>query len=680
MNADGAAGAPRAACVALGLGLAALTLPFDARWLDFEATRRALACLLGAIGFTALVAWRKLPPIRGGWMLLLLCTWALARTIGTINTGEARLRVLWWFTLACAVPIGAVFSRRQLALASLPTGLAVAAYGIAQALALDWPAGYGGEREAVSTLGNRNVAAECELLAFACAAWWIATAERFRLAGFALLAFGMALGANGSRAALVAVPVVVGLAWLRARPHARRARSLWLWCSLFAVVAGGFERGRPVIERGPFNVSTAATAPSTVEVRLALWKGVLGMIAEAPLLGHGSGQLRFAYPQYRTQGEIEASSFGRQFPTLVDSAHNDPLEVAAELGLVGTLLCAAFLVTVLRGARLLDLLPLLAFGVVALARAPTGNAPAALVAALWLGTLATRSEKPARHGGARVAVILWMPLALAYSSGPVLASFDVASWLRSGDATRLDTAIERHGSEPRYRSLRIRARCGGIEDDGTPVRRGRAEFAACREDLDALARLDPYNTESLLLIAQLAHGAGERELARAMVVRILTLDRREPRAQLLAAVLLFDEGKHPQAIATLYADPHPRLRERLSETLLGLRDAPAIVTDARARALYERECAFVYAVDEMTASPASEDARAAAEEFGRLAGADDPRVRVVLARALLAAGKPDAADRLAPPRLELGRAEQALLAPLLDALRVRPAWAASETR
>ncbi|MBI5851499.1 MAG: O-antigen ligase family protein, partial [Planctomycetes bacterium] len=514
MNADGAAGAPRAACVALGLGLAALTLPFDARWLDFEATRRALACVLGAVGFLAFVLLRATPRIRGGWFLALLCAWAVARTIGVTNGGEARLRAAYWIVLAVAVPVGASFTLRQLALVALPTGLVVAAYGIAQQFGFEWPADYGSAREAVSTLGNRNVAAECELLAFACAAWWVATAQRRGLVGLVLLVTVFALGLNGTRAALVAVLLVVGLAWARAGSLARSRRCQWLTCAIVAVGVGAF--AGLSTDRGPglYARPEPSAVYSTIDVRLALWKGVLAMVADAPLFGHGSGQLRFEYPRFRTQDEIEASTLGRQFPTLVDSAHDDYLELAAELGLVGVALCGAFLVAALRGRRLVEMLPVCAFGVVALARAPTGNAPAAIVAALWLGALARQGENTApRARLVRAAILAWAVSALLLAAPGVLAASDAAAWLRTQDAARLDAAIERHPSEPRHRSLRIRARCGGIEDDGTLVRRGRAEFETCRADLDALAKLDPLNTESLWLRAQLAHGAGERALA-----------------------------------------------------------------------------------------------------------------------------------------------------------------------
>lgn len=680
MNQTVAAGAPRAACVAVGLGLAALTLPFDSRWLDFEATRRALACILATLGALGWLVVRRPVAIRGLRWLALLCAWALLRTIDVTNGGEAGLRAAYWCALAAAVFVGADLTRRQLVSALLPTALFVAVYGIAQGCGLVFPEGYARAGEAPSTLGNRNVAAECTLLAFACVAHGIAADPRWRALGLALPVLGLALGTNGTRAALVAIPIVVGIAAWRADAAARGARRAWLACGVLAVLAGLSLRaldGQDAPARAAATAGSGQTlAPSTIDVRLALWSGVLAMIGDAPLAGHGTGQLRFEYPRYRTQAEIEASTFGRQFPTVVDSAHDDPLELAAELGLVGVALLAALLVAVLRGRPLLETVPLLAFGVVAIFRAPLGNAPAALVAALWLGTLARREGRghtlPLRLV-AGVAALGGVVLA----GPPLLAASDLAAWLRDGEPERLDAAIERHPSEPRYRSLRVRARCGGIEADGTLVRRGAAEFEANRDDLDALQRLDPHNTESLWLLAQLAHGAGRNELAQAALARILGLDPREPRAQLLAAVLLFEAGRHREAAATLYADPHPRLRARLADTFAGLATAPALREDAAARALYAREEAFVRAVDLLALGPASAEARAAAEAFARNAAAEDPRARVVLARALLAAGKPQAADDLAAGTLDLRGSERTMLAPLLEALRERPAWASA---
>jgi hypothetical protein len=678
VNETVAAGAPRAACVAVGLGLAALTLPFDARWLDFEATRRALACILATLGALAWFVGRRPVPIRGLPWLALLCAWALIRTIDVTNGGEARLRAAYWWALAAAVFVGAGLTRRQLVTALLPTALFVAVYGIAQGCGLVFPEGYARAGEAPSTLGNRNVAAECTLLAFACAAHGIAADTRWRGLGLALPVLGLALGTNGTRAALVAIPIVVGIAWWRAAATARGARRAWLACGVIAVLTGLSLRALDGPEAPVPAAATAGTgpilAPSTIDVRLALWSGVLAMIGDAPLAGHGTGQLRFEYPRYRTQAEIEASTFGRQFPTVVDSAHDDPLELTAELGLIGAALLVALLVAALRSRPLLEILPLLAFGVVALFRAPLGNAPAAVVAALWLGTLARR-EGHLRALTLRVIAGLTALGGCVLAGPPLLAAADLAAWLRDGEPKHLDAAIARHPSEPRYRSLRVRARCGGIEADGTLVRRGAAEFDANRDDLDALQRLDPHNTESLWLLAQLAHGAGQVELTRAALARILGLDPREPRAQLLAAVLLFEAGRHREAAATLYADPHPRLRARLADTFAGLAAAPALADDAAARALYGRERAFVRAVDLLVLGPASAEARAAAEAFARSAAPDDPRARVVLARALLAAGKPQAADELATGTLDLRGSERAMLAPLFAALRERPAWA-----
>ena len=685
MNADGAAGAPRAACVALALGLAALTLPFDPRWLDFEATRRALACVVAAI-LLAASEWRRAQPgVRNRVFVpaaMALVGWVGMRGAGAINGGEGLLRIGYWASLGVGVLVGMAFTRRQLAVTVLPTGLAVAAYGIAQAFGLEWPAGYGHSGEAVSTLGNRNVAAECEVLAFACAAFLLATAPRVWLAGIALSIAALAIGANGTRTGLVSATVVIGLAWLGAAEPLRRARRAGLLAATALLALGVLARSG-ASEAVPLVPGANQATSSTIALRVAVWKGVLATIGDAPILGCGAGQLRFAYPLHRRQDEIEASTFGRRFPTLVDSAHCDPLEVTAELGIVGALLAIAFLVAVLRGsgARSADLLPLVAFATHALVRAPLGNAPAAFVAALWLGSLASNGEaRPRPAWQAPIARVVGLALA-AYAvwltAGPLLAAQDVAAWLRTGDATRLDAAIRRHDSEPRYRSLRIQELCGGFEANSTTLARsGPAEYSACSADLDALQRLDPFNTESLLLLAQLAHGAGEHAMASAAVARVLALDRREPRAQKLAAAFLVGEGKHREAAATLYADPHPRLRLQLARTFADFASA----TDGTARALFTRESAFVRAVDALIADPASSSARDSADEFGRLASADDPRVRVVLARALLAAGKAEATDRLAPPRLELGRAERALLAPLLEALRIRPVWAAAATR
>ena len=62
------------------------------------------------------------------------------------------------------------------------------------------------------------------------------------------------------------------------------------------------------------------------KARLEMWKGTVEMISERPALGWGPGTYQFAFPPYQSE-----STAGY----LIDHAHNDYLELAAETGLAG---------------------------------------------------------------------------------------------------------------------------------------------------------------------------------------------------------------------------------------------------------------------------------------------------------------------------------------------------------
>ena len=54
------------------------------------------------------------------------------------------------------------------------------------------------------------------------------------------------------------------------------------------------------------------------------------MVADQPVTGMGPGQFPIRYPEYRSQEEIELSTFGRKEARAVFTAHNDWLQTAIE--------------------------------------------------------------------------------------------------------------------------------------------------------------------------------------------------------------------------------------------------------------------------------------------------------------------------------------------------------------
>ncbi|MBL8736967.1 MAG: hypothetical protein JNL12_11110, partial [Planctomycetes bacterium] len=151
------------------LGL--LVLPFHPLWVDFEQVRRGLLLLLAG---ASLVLLPRLRAVRGeraalGFVgFLLLCglvraatdAWLRdAKTPASFQAADAGYRLAHWLALGVLLRFGALQRTR----ASLPFAgvlLATSLFGLLQRLGLAEIAGYGVEREPVSTLGNLNVASE----------------------------------------------------------------------------------------------------------------------------------------------------------------------------------------------------------------------------------------------------------------------------------------------------------------------------------------------------------------------------------------------------------------------------------------------------------------------------------------------------------------------------------------
>src|SRR5690606_18127947 len=206
----------------------------------------------------------------------------------------------------------------DVARAVLPAAALVAAYGIAQVAGLEWPAGYAvGSELGVATLGNRNVASEVAAVALGIAGWSTARGGR-PLTAATMVVLAAYLGLNGSRAGLAGGGLALALvAWQAWRTGAPRALAVLLAAAV--LVAGHLGRPQRVVASAAEAASpVAAEPPSTIDLRVELWRGGLAMLQDAPLLGHGTGQFRYAYPAFRSQAEIEQSTFGRRFPTVAE--------------------------------------------------------------------------------------------------------------------------------------------------------------------------------------------------------------------------------------------------------------------------------------------------------------------------------------------------------------------------
>jgi O-antigen ligase/tetratricopeptide (TPR) repeat protein len=386
--------------------LALLALPFDPFWLDAEAARRAL--LLVVAGLLALPVCGRPAGERTGAVLLLLIGWQAVRAIAPAAAPGFE-RALHWLALGVVFAWAARHDAMLWLRAALPAAFLASAYGLLVRLGFEWPYGYALAADVVSTLGNRNVAAEFVTAGGACALAVAARAPRPAWALLTLLLAAAYLVVNGSRSAL-ALPAVallgLGARWI-AVPRG-------LLVVLALVLGGTLGRVLPAPAASPGG-GLGRTAP-TLEVRQEIWRGCARMAAGAPILGLGTGAFGSEYPRYRGQREIELSTHGRQFATRVENPHNDHLEILVETGAIGLLLWLWFLCAGLRRWWRQDplvLLPILAFLLTSLVRAPLGNAPAAALAFGLLGAArAGRSLEQPRWLGTLQGVALLLLLGI----------------------------------------------------------------------------------------------------------------------------------------------------------------------------------------------------------------------------------------------------------------------------
>lgn len=687
---------------------AALSLPLMPFWPDFEQARRGIAMLIAGAALVP-VALRAVHTGLSPWAtrtwLALVAIHALSTTWAA-NGGEALARTAWLATLfATAWAAARTCDARTLLRAFLPTGLAVAGFGLLQALGVEWPVGYSDASDPVSTLGNRNAASELGALALLAAALAWVRRDASVIAG-AVLAFGAAyLWVNQSRSGLVAVALtLLPLALAPFKHHAGRRRASMVGLTLLGLLLGeGVRRSAPDVTPAPPTTApntpaptTAAPAPSrnlaTLEVRMELWTSGAAMWRDAALLGHGAGQFKAEYPRYRSQREIELSTIGRTQAAAPRTAHNDPIEIAVESGTLGLLAFVAFWFVVLapyhRGGWARTL-PLVAFLLLCLVRAPLANAPAAVFALAYAGALASA---PARAGARRLLRALaaaalalalgWLGLALLQGENWATVHVDAQ---RRPTTTRqtldqmhaLDRAVAWLPWDSQLRALRTRLRFAlalGRQD-----RPALTEMLAAEGDVATLLALAPHSTTNLLTAAEVANAAGDQDRAMGWLHRILELDPPHPEARLFLATILVGKGDTEGALDVLYAagHPHPRLLADLPQHLI---DLAATTTDA-ARARLDGEAEFFAAFLALRSHP---DAPETAQLLARLANGQttrnqrDLRPAILLSARLFALGDTQAvaaAGARLPRDKPLADRERALLAEFLAPLITIPAWA-----
>lgn len=598
--------APNAAWVALGFGL--LTLAFLPLWIDPEAARRGIGCLL--VGGLLLVGRPGQPP----WPMLLPLGLGLMSWLWAPNSWEAGLRLTWWLAIAGAALWARGADPVAIARGCLPAGAVVSVWALAQQAGFHWPFDEGLDLQASSTLGNRNTAAQ--VIALTAIAGAFAAGHGGRAARVAAAVVGMlaavalTLHPAGSRGGMLGL--AVAMLWLLAVPE-RKTYMRGVLAVLVAGAGGYLAAPSPQPSTAPPPIAASATpdearpsppTPSTVDVRLGLWKAGLELWQEAPLFGQGLGQLRTEFPRVRDPHEHDLSSYNRSFRTEVGHAHNDVVEILVELGVAGllaVLVALGWMVARARSRGWAACVPMVAGVTLCLTYSALLNAPVALALAAWVG--ATLGPSPATDRSR------WRSWAPAAAVGGVLlfTGFALSSGHRSGEAFQAQARREANLpptplNDP---ALWLKGALGWMPWSdrlhAALARRRRGHDLGLRHAHRAHL-LAPHHVEHMLLLGELAVQRGELKQAAEWVEKALRIDPQDHEAQAFAAGLAYRSGNADQAVAMLYTDPHPRLREEWPSLLEQFRDLARSEGEARAAdALrFDAELAFVRTLDSLT--------------------------------------------------------------------------------
>ena len=550
----------------------------------------------------------------------------------------------------------------------------------------------------MSTLGNRNVASELLAVCGATAGLLLCVEDatrRDRVLAFVTLALcGLAIFFNASRSGLFALPLgCAPCLWFVRRYLVVGALILGLGLPLGFAVCGVSLTSPATTSEVPNAATPIYPAPSTIEVRKELWLGTLSMIGDQPVTGYGGGQFQIEYPPYRRVREIELSSFGRRFVTAPKTAHNDYLQILADLGLIGFLLAALAAWLMLRRVPLRFTGPLLAFLVLAGVRSPLGNAPTAAAVFLFAGTLVpapSRSNPRVRPGHARPTdriarlglFFIW------FGGGQLLSQMAATDYVRQmkskEDWSQAIASVERallfrpYDHDMRIQRLKDRLKT-------------QSELPAAREDLEYLLRIAPGLPSVQVHHAELLNAEGEPDAARTVLNLVRARDIENQRAIQVMVLILVRQREVPTAILTLYRSKHERTRESLAAVLGGLSGQ---AKDEAGRSLLLSEQAFVQSLDQFAAHFEEKEKRTEIQRVGDLMRIQktvnrfstlqrsvpgtqtDRRAIILMAILQLERGSREGAESTAPlaRRRSLLPTHAAMMKDILERLRTLPSW------
>ncbi|HEV8254770.1 MAG TPA: O-antigen ligase family protein [Vicinamibacteria bacterium] len=459
----------------------------------------------------------------------------------------------------------------RLAWALFASGLGVAAIGIAQQLfGLRWipqavpPA---------ATFVNANIAAQYVVavlpLALVAAP---ASAPRRILAAIAAAAMLLFLAFAATRSAWLALgaEAVLLAAFRRHLPRlGRREASAALAILLVVAVAAAFALRR----------KAATVAPlTTLRIREAVWLNTLAMARDHPLVGVGLGNHKILYPHYSRRVRVDPQFSER---AQLDYVHDDYLQVAAELGLVGIVLGGWLATALVRAARralatggapspvpIGFVLSIAGLAVDAVFSFPMERALPPMLLAMAMAVL------DARAGGRGVPLGRARPAAILVSAAALVSVLVLSGRAIAADrhCERMIRA-ERSGDWPRV--LAEAAAAHRLDPHRPePLRSQGAGHLASRRPAEAIGPLTrllagyPYDLNGLGNLGIAYAGLGDRPHARETFARVLAIKPDEARVHFYLAQLAESEGQWARALeeyrqAVRGDEPNPLYQYRL---------------------------------------------------------------------------------------------------------------------
>ncbi len=320
--------------VVLFLGLAFFGFRLMLRDSEAPPAPPALIWMLLVLLYAGVLVFFSSPIYPARVKFLMLCTGPAAYAMWTALAGRpARIRTAWlsWLTVAAAIGVYAIVLHHL---------------GSRQVLWLNRPEGYG--MRASGTYACPNHFAHLAIVAICAGAALALTRGGGRwtrgFGGIVAIVLLYPLFLSRSRSAVLGLGA--GLSVMALLAAFRRGRR-WVWLTLIAaplvVAAAGWALWTfSPIWRQRFGEAIAGIH-SGLDFRPICWKSTIGMIRMRPWWGWGGGSFIWAEPAFQKYGADRIAEY----------AHNEPLQMAMEYGLLGFgIIAVAAVVWLVRAAVL----------------------------------------------------------------------------------------------------------------------------------------------------------------------------------------------------------------------------------------------------------------------------------------------------------------------------------------